>query len=404
MITGEPILSGKARPATQAVHAGETKEKPYGSLTMPIVQTSTYAFEDTAAVIAHMRRKEADLPLLRGEYGRYGNPTQTAVERKLAALDNGADALLFSSGMAVATSILMTLLQAGDHVILTDDLYRRTREFCLTFLAKFGVETTLVQPGDHDGLVQAIRPATRLIFSEAPSNPYMRVMDVPRVAELAHHHGVLLMIDSTFASPINFRPLDHGADLVIHSATKYLGGHNDLIAGVVISSCEIIAQLREGRGILGGIVDPGNAYLLLRGLKTLAVRIKAQNENGMRVARFLEGKPRVRRVYYPGLPSHPDHQVAARLMEGYAGVVTFEIDGDLEDTGRFVDALQLPYIGPSLGGVESIVEQPALMSHFTKDREEREAIGIKDELVRLALGIEDSDDLIADLDQALNAI
>ena len=404
MITGEPILKGNARAATQAVHAGETKEKPYGSLTMPIVQTSTYSFEDTAAVVAHMRRKQADLPPLRGEYGRYGNPTQATVERKLAALDNGEDALLFASGMAVATSILLTMLQAGDHVVLTDDLYRRTREFCLSFLAKFGVETTLVQSGDHDGLERAIKPTTRLIFSEAPSNPYMRVMDVPRVAELAHRHGALLMIDSTFASPINFRPLEHGADMVIHSATKYLGGHNDLIAGAVISSAKIIAQLREGRGILGGVVDPQNAYLLLRGLKTLAVRIRAQNENGMRVAEFLEGKPQVRCVFYPGLSSHPDHQVASRLMEGYAGVVTFEIDGDLEDTGRFIDALRLPYIGPSLGGVESIVEQPALMSHFTKDKAEREAIGIKDELVRLALGIEDAEDLIADLKQALDAI
>lgn len=398
------IIDKKAHLATQAVHAGEVKEKPYGSLTTPIIQTSTYAFEDTAAVIAHMQRKEAGLPPLRGEYGRYGNPTQSTVEAKLAALDGGQDALVYASGMSAATSVLLTLLRAGDNLILTDDLYRRTREFCLSFLSKYDITTTLVPMGDYDALEEAIRPETRLIFSESPSNPYMRVLDVPRVADMAHRYGIWLMIDSTFASPINFRPLELGADLVIHSATKYLGGHNDLLSGVVISSAEIMERLRESYGMLGGVVDPHNAYLLLRGVKTLSVRIKAHNENGERVAQFLETQPAIRKVYYPGLASHPDHEVAQRQMSGYGGVVTFEIDGDLERTGRFIDALQIPYIGPSLGGVESIVEQPALMSHFTKDKAEREAIGIKDELVRLALGIEDTEDLLADLENALAAI
>jgi cystathionine gamma-synthase len=404
MFSGEPILKNKARIATRAVHSGEIKDKPYGSLTMPIVQTSTYSFEDTEAVITHMKRKQDNLPPLRGEYGRYGNPTQTTVERKLAELDSGEDALILASGMAAATTILLTLLESGDHIIVTDDLYRRTREFCLTFLGKFGVETTLVQTGDYQAMADAIRPTTKLIFSEAPSNPYMRVIDVPRVAEIAQPHGVKLMIDSTFASPINFRPLEHGADIVIHSASKYLGGHNDLLGGAIIASAELITALRDGRGILGPVVDPQNAYLLLRGLKTLAVRIKAQNENGLRVAQFLEGKPQIRRVWYPGLTSHPDHEIAARLMEGYAGVVTFEVEGGLAETGRFIDAMQIPYIGPSLGGVESIIEQPALMSHFTKDRVEREAIGITDELVRLALGIEDPEDLIEDLQRGLDAV
>jgi len=404
MFTGDPILTGEERIGTQAVHVGETKDKPYGALTMPIVQTSTYSFEDTAAVVAHMQRKQAELPLLRGEYGRYQNPTQATVEHKLAALDGGGDAVLYASGMCAATSVLLTLLSSGDHIILTDDLYRRTREFCLDFLSRFGIETTLVKTGDYAGLEAAIRPHTRLIFSEAPSNPYLRVLDVPRVAEMVHGRDILLFIDSTFASPINFRPLEHGADIVVNSATKYLGGHNDLLAGVINSSKRIVADLRFALGMLGGIVDAHNAYMLLRGLKTLAVRVRQQNENGMRVAEFLESQPQVRRVYYPGLPSHPDHDVAQRMMSGCGGVVTFEIDGDLDAAGRFIDALRIPYIGPSLGGVESIIEQPALMSHFTKDKAEREAIGIKDELVRLALGIEDPDDLIADLEQALTRI
>jgi cystathionine gamma-synthase len=390
--------------STQAVHAGEAKVKPYGSLTTPIVQTSTYAFEDTAAVIAHMERKKADLPLLRGEYGRYDNPTQVAVERKLAALDSGEGALLFASGMNAATTVLLTLLSPGDHLIMTDDMYRLTRDFALNFLKRFGIRTTLVKPGDDTALEMALQLGAKLVFSEVPSNPYLRVIDITRAAEMAHHHGALLMIDATFASPINLRPLALGADLALHSATKYLGGHNDLLAGAVVGRKELVLQLRTARNSLGGIADAHAAYLLLRGLKTLAIRVQKQNENGQRVAEYLASQPKVRCVWYPGLSSHPDHELAKKQMRGYGGVVTFEIDGDLARTGRFVDALELPYIGPSLGGVESIIEQPALMSHFTKDKAEREAIGVKDELVRLALGIEDADDLIADLAQALEKI
>jgi cystathionine gamma-synthase len=412
MLNDERQLPDTVSGSTRAVHAGEAKAKPYGSLTTPIVQTSTYAFENTDAVIAHMERKKADLPLLRGEYGRYDNPTQAAVERKLAALDGapgGGDgapfgALLFASGMNAATTVLLTLLSPGDHLIMTDDLYRLTRDFALNFLKRFGIRTTLVKPGDEAALARALETGARLVFSEVPSNPYLCLIDIARAAEMAHAHGALLMIDTTFASPINLRPLALGADLVLHSATKYLGGHNDLLAGAVVGRKELMAQLRTARNSLGGIADAHAAYLLLRGIKTLAIRVQKQNENGLRVAEFLESHPKVRRVWYPGLPSHPDHALAKRQMSGCGGVVTFEIDGDLRRAGRFVDALQLPYIGPSLGGVESIVEQPALMSHFTKDKAEREAIGVRDELVRLALGIEDADDLIADLAQALEKI
>ena len=389
---------------TQAVHAGEEKRKPYHSLTMPIVQTSTYVFEDSAALIEHMERKMTFKELEREEYGRYGNPTQSTVERKLAELEGGEAALLFASGMCAITSTLLTMLSAGSHMILTDDCYRRTRQFCLTFLKRLGIEATVVPMGDYRALEAAIRDNTRLIFSETPTNPYLRILDLPRVVDIARRHRLKVIVDSTFATPCNLRPLEFGVDLVIHSATKYLGGHNDLLAGVVIGSAPMIAALKEAQAMLGGIVDPHNAYLLLRGLKTLAIRVAKQNENGLKVARFLESHPKVRRVYYPGLPSHPDHELARRLMAGFGGVVSFELDGDLEQTSAFIDALRIPYIGPSLGGVESIIEQPALMSHFTLDREERLKLGIKDELVRYALGIEDAQDLIADLEQALDKI
>jgi cystathionine gamma-synthase len=388
--------------STQAVHAGEEKRKPYGALTTPIVQTSTYTFEDTAEILDFMRRKADGATPVRDEYGRYSNPTQSAAERKIAALEGGERALLFASGMCAITTTMLTLLSSGDHVVMVSGCYRRTREFALSFLSRWGIEATLVPIDEPDVLAAAVRPTTRLIFGETPTNPYLRVMDLPRMVEIARPHDVTTMVDSTFATPINLRPLEHGVDLVIHSATKYLGGHNDLLAGAVIGSSQVLARIEEARGVLGGMGTPYDAYLLLRGLKTLDLRVRRQNENGQRVAEFLDGHPAVHRVYYPGLPTHPDYEVARRQMTGFGGVVSFEIDGDMDKTGRFIDLLRLPYIGPTLGGVESIVEQPAALLSL-KPEERREA-GIGDNLVRYALGIEDADDLIADLGQALAGV
>jgi len=387
--------------STQAVHAGEQRDNHYHSLTTPIVQTALYVFHDTADMVDYqkqmMTRGEAD----REEYGRYGNPTVQAVERKLAALEGGETALLFATGMCAVTSTLLTLLSAGDHLILTSDCYRRTRQFCQTFLKRLGITTTLVPPGDYAAMEAALQPNTKLIFSESPTNPYLRVLDLPRAVDIARQNHLTLIVDSTFATPVNQRPIEFGVDLVIHSATKYLGGHNDLLAGAVVGPWELLAEIKKSRDVLGGITGPQDAYLLLRGLKTLALRVQRHNENGIRVAQFLEGHPKVRRVYYPGLPSHPDHAVAQEQMTGFGGVVSFEIEGDLESTGAFVDALRLPCIGPSLGGVESLVEQPALQSYYELTTEQRRQAGISNELVRYALGIEDTDDLIADLKQAL---
>lgn len=388
--------------STQAVHAGEEKRKPYGALTTPIVQTSTYTFENTAEILDFMHRKAAGDPGVRDEYGRYSNPTQSAAERKIATLEGGERALLFASGMCAITTTMAALLSSGDRLVVISDCYHRTREFALTFLSRWGIETTLVPLDQSAALAAAIRPTTRLIFSETPTNPYLRVMDLPRMVEVARQHEITTILDSTFATPINMRPLEYGVDLVIHSATKYLGGHNDLLAGAVIGSRETLAQIEAARGVMGGMSNPNDAYLLLRGLKTLDLRVRRQNENGQRVAQFLEGHPAIRRVYYPGLPSHPDYEIARRQMTGFGGVVSFEIEGDMDKTGRFIDLLRLPYVGPTLGGVESVIEQSATL--FSLDREERREAGIKDNLVRYALGIEDADDLIADLSQALAGI
>ena len=388
--------------STRAVHAGEARTKPHHSVTTPIIQTSTFTFTDTSDLVdfqeASQRGEQGD----RVEYGRYGNPTVTAVERKLAELENGEAALLFSSGMAAATVALLSWLRTGAHVVLTNDCYRRTREFVTEFLPRYGVEATQVPMGDYGALEAAIRPNTRLILSESPTNPYLRVVDVPRLVDIARRHGLRTVIDSTFATPINQRPLEFGVDLVLHSATKYLGGHNDLLAGVAVGSREMIADLRETQNLIGAICDPHAAYLLLRGLKTLALRVVRHNDTGLKVARFLEQHPKVRHVYYPGLPSHPDHTIAQEQMSGSGGVVSFELHADQEATGRFIDALQIPQIGPSLGGAESLVIQVALTSYYTFSPEEKAAIGISDTLVRLAVGIEDADDLIADIAQALD--
>ena len=390
--------------STRAVHAGEDRNKPYHTLTTPIVQTSTFTFDDTTDLVDFMEARMWGDETERTEYGRYGNPTLAAVERKLADLDSGEAALLFSSGMAAVTTTLLTLLSSGAHVVMTDDCYRRTRQFITKFLNRYGVEATQVPVGDYEALEAAIRPNTRVLLSESPTNPYLRVVDVPRLVEIARRHGLKTVIDSTFATPINQRPLEFGVDLVIHSATKYLGGHNDLLAGVAVGSEYMIAGLRETQGMVGAVSDPNTAYLLLRGLKTLELRVSRQNETGLKVARFLEGHPALRRVYYPGLPSHPDHVVAQEQMDGCGGVISFELDADMEKTGRFIDALEIPYIGPSLGGVESLVGQMALLSYYELSSEERAEIGLSDTLVRLAVGIENADDLITDLARALDQI
>jgi cystathionine gamma-synthase len=401
-----PAPAKPARPgaSTASVHAGRKGPNAYHSLTVPVVQTATYTFEDTADLCAFQEAHMWGGADGRVEYGRYGNPTVAACEAKLAALDHGEGAILFASGMAAVTSVLLAMLPTGAHIVIGDDCYRRTRQFCLTFLKRLGITTSVVPMGNLEALEAAIQPNTRLIVSESPTNPYLRVVDLVKLAEIAKRHGVKTLIDSTFATPINQTPLDFGIDLVVHSATKYLSGHNDLLAGVVVGKAGLIDSLRQSLGVLGGVSDPHNAALLHRGLKTLALRVQQQNATGQAVAEFLDRHPMVRRVWYPGLPSHPDHAIARSQMLGCGGVVSFEIEGGLETTSHFIDALRIPIIAASLGGVETLVEQPALMSFYELSTEERLAVGIKDNLVRLSCGVEDVDDLLADLGRALEVI
>ena len=383
---------------TRAVHGGEPRSYPYDTLTQPIAQTATYTFATTAELVAFMQGH-----VEREEYGRYGNPSVRAVEHKVAALEGCADAVAFSSGMAAITSAILALVKHDAHVVLFADCYRRTRQFVTGFLAKFGVTHTLVPPGDLDALEQVMTPKTRLVISEMPTNPYQTCIDLDRLAAICKKHRAKSMIDSTFATPINLRPAEHGIDLVVHSATKYLAGHNDVLAGVVAGQSGPVSLVRDLRHVFGAVLDPHAAYLVQRGIKTLGLRVAQQNRSAQSLAELLERHARVKRVWYPGLPSHPHHAIAKRLMRGFGGVVTFELDGDLAAGGRFVDALRIPRIAPSLGGVESLVEQPALMSYFELSTEEREAVGIKDGLVRFAVGIEDTEDLLADVTQALDA-
>jgi cystathionine gamma-synthase len=287
-------------------------------------------------------------------------------------------------------------------VIFFDECYHRSREFCSRHLTRFGVGFKQVKTCDYDAMEAAITPNTRLLVSESPTNPHLSIIDIDRFADIGRRHGVLTMIDATLCTPCNVRPLDAGVDFVLHSATKYLGGHNDLLAGVVVGSQELMAPIRKLRGIMGGVNSPHNAYLLERGLKTLPLRMERHNANGLAVARFLEAHPRVERVYYPGLESHPQHDVACRTMKGYGGLVTFLLaDADWRATATVVDRVRIPRIGPSLGGVESLIEQPMVMSYWNYSPEERKAFGIPDSMIRIACGIEDADDLIADLEQAL---
>jgi cystathionine gamma-synthase len=385
--------------STRSVHGGEREHHDSPALTTPIHQTSTFWFKDSEELRAY-----AEGRLVRDEYGRYSNPTWRAVERKLSELEGAEATVLFASGMAAATTTFLALLGRGDHIVVTNDCYRRTRQFIQQLLSKLEVEATVIEPADPIALKAALRDNTKLFFTESPTNPYLRVIDVPEAVRVAHERGVQVIIDSTFASPVNHRALADGADLVLHSATKYLGGHNDLIAGTVSGSSEALKPVRDLVGVLGAILDPHAAWLLLRGMKTLALRMERHNANGLAIARWLEEHPKVRRVWYPGLPSHPDYAVATRQMKGFAGVVTFEIEGDFAAAVRFTDACKLPYIAPSLGGVESLVEMPVLMSYWDYPPEERKRYGITDTLVRLSCGIEDAVDLIADLAQALGRV
>ncbi|MBN1125738.1 MAG: aminotransferase class I/II-fold pyridoxal phosphate-dependent enzyme [Sedimentisphaerales bacterium] len=389
----------KASMATRAIHAGEDRRKFADSLTTPIIQTSTFTFKNSKEIEDYTRSGKGHY-----EYGRYGNPTATIAEQRLADLEGAEDCVVFSSGMSAITTTILSLVQSGDHIVITDDSYKKTLEFCRSYLKQFSIACTIVGFGDYDALEKAIRPNTRFIFSESPTNPYLNIFDLFKISKIAERHGVLTLIDSTFATPYNQRPLEFGMDLVLQSCTKYLAGHNDILAGAVLGRFDLVDKIRNLHKSMGGTIDPHCCYLLLRGLKTFAIRVAQQNETALAVARHLEGHPKIKQVYYPFLESHPHYKVATEQMAGGGGVVTFTTKGTLTGAKRFLDALKLCYIGPSLGGVETLITHPALVSYYNYSRKERYDLGITDTLFRLAVGLEDVEDIIADLERGLKQL
>jgi cystathionine gamma-synthase len=387
-------------PSTLAVHAGEDRHKLGHAITDPVICASTFTFKDSQAVIDYIEQDQE-----RSEYGRYGTPGEMVVERKLAAMEGGEEAILYSSGMAAIVGLFMSKLNSGDEVVFFDECYHRSREFCAKHLSRFGVVTRQVKACDYEAMEAAITPQTRLVVSESPTNPHLSVVDLERFADLGRRHGVDTLIDATLATPYNARPIESGIDFVLHSATKYMGGHNDLLAGVIVGQSEKLADVRTLRGIMGAVNSAHNLYLLQRGLKTFELRMLRHNANGQAVAEFLENHPAVERVYYPGLASHPYHEVARRTMRGYGGLVTFLIkNADWRVTADVVDRSRIARIAPSLGGVETLIEQPLVMSYYQCTVEERKRFGIPDNMIRLACGIENEEDIIADLEQALAGV
>lgn len=385
--------------STLSVHGGEKNRKLADALAVPIVQTATFSFETSREVRAY----QEETVKTRFEYGRYGAPTQQALEAKLAAIYGTEDALATSSGMAAVTDSFLALLKSGDHLVMTSESYRRTRNFCEHFLTRFGVHLTFAEPV-ADSIVAAVNRRTRAVFIEIPTNPHLYVPDVPRIAVATRKRGIPLIVDPTIAGPFNADPVALGADLVILSLTKYLAGHNDVIGGAVLGRRDLLTPIREYHGTVGTLLPPLAAYLILRGIKTAALRMDRQNRTAETVATFLEQHRGVRQVYYPGLASHPHHEVASRLLRGCGGVVSFRLNSNLKGAERFLDRLRVFRIAPSLGGVESLAELVATMSFWDRTRAQRRELDIPDDLVRLSVGIEDADDLVADLERALRVV
>jgi cystathionine gamma-synthase len=369
--------------STRSVRGGERRHKGEDALTTPIFQTATFTFEDSEEVRAYNAGEKQ-----RYEYGRYGNPTLRACELKIASLEGAEDVLLFPTGMSAIVNTMLAILSSGHHTILFEDCYRNTKKFCQRHLVKYGVDVSFVRAGDYTQLEREIRDTTRVIIGESPTNPHLRVSDIPRLARIARERRVNLLLDSTLATPYNQNPFAHGVKMVLHSATKYLNGHNDLLGGVLVGAAPQVDAVRGFCHTVGSAPDPHQAWMILRGLKTFAVRMERHNQNGLAIAEWLEQHPKVERVWYPGLGSHPDHAVAKAQMRGFGGMVSFEVKGDEAQTLRFVDSLRLWLLGPSMGGVESLASHPATVSYYELSREERYRIGIFDNLIRLAAGVQ----------------
>lgn len=390
-------MDGKLGFSTRAIHAGQKPDPLYGSLTTPIYQTSTFVFKNVAQGAARFAGEEEGYI-----YTRLGNPTQTALEEKIASLEGGEAAFAAGSGMGAITAVLMALVSQGDHVVHSSALYGCTFAFLHDLITRFGVTATGVDTADLEAVKKALRPNTKVVYIETPANPTMRLTDIQAVADIAHEHGAKVVVDNTFMTPYFQRPLELGADIVVHSATKYINGHGDVVAGLAIGPKNLIDEMRMTTlKDIGGIIGPFESWLLLRGLKTLPVRMDRHNSNAMAVARFLESHPAVEKVYYPGLESFPQHELAKKQMSGFGGVMSFELKGGYEAGVRLMNGVKLMHLAVSLGDVDTLIQHPASMTHSVVPEEERLAVNITPGLVRLSVGLEDPEDIIADLEQAL---
>lgn len=392
------MTSPTYRPETVAVHGAAPQSHAMNAVTVPIVCSATFPFESFEEAQAVVERRSD-----RHDYSRYGNPTVRQAEQLIAALEGADDSVLFSSGMAALTAVLMTFTGVGAHVVLLTECYRPTEQLIRETMARFGVECTLVPGSDLQSVKNAVIPGrTRLLMLEAPTNPHLRVADLQALAEWKRTvKGLRMVVDATLATPYNMKPLELGADIVVQSATKFLGGHNDLLAGSVAGRVGLMQAVRDVRGRTGAVADPHSAYLLVRGIKSLAPRMRQHNESALNIASYLESCPQIKRVWYPGLASHPDFHMASRLLGGFGGLLSFEHTGDLEFTRVFCNSLKLVQLAASLGGVESLCHPPALFSYWDLPRSEREQLGMPDSLIRLSVGLESADDIKADLTQAL---
>ncbi|UQA57558.1 trans-sulfuration enzyme family protein [Polyangium aurulentum] len=379
----------KHRLETQLVHAGEPLPRIAGAVAMPIFQSSTFVYsgEESYHDVRYIRLNNT--------------PNHQALAGKLAAIEGGQAAVVAASGMAAISTSLFALLKAGDHVLIQRDLYGGTHDFVTRDLTRFGVEHTFVDGSDPSSWEAAIRPTTRVLYVETIANPLLRVADLEAAVAFARARGLVSMVDNTFASPVNFRPLERGFDLSLHSGTKYLNGHSDIVAGAVIGRGDLVERIKHQLDHLGGSLDPHACFLLQRGMKTLALRVRYQNDSALAIARFLEAHPAVLRVHYPGLPSHPHHARAKALFDGAGGMVAFELKGGVEAAARLIERLTVPVHAPSLGGIETLITRPATTSHAGLSAEERQQVGISDALIRLSVGLEATEDLIADFTRSL---
>jgi methionine-gamma-lyase len=384
---------------SKLVHGGHHPDGS-GAVTVPIYQTSTFQFKNAAHGAALFAGEEGGYI-----YTRLGNPTVHALEEAVAELEGGVGAIATASGMGAVSTVYMTLLDQGSHMVGTASVYGPSRVFVEKHLSRFGVEATFVDTTSVDNIRNAMRPNTKLVYVESPSNPAMQVTDLAAAAQVAHEHGCLLAVDNTFASPYLQQPLALGADIVLHSVTKFINGHADVVGGILVAKDkEILGRLHGVMINLGSNMDPHQAYLVLRGLRTLGIRVERAQQGADRIARWLEAHPKVASVRYIGLPSHPQHELAKRQMSGFGAMIAFELKGGMDAGRTLMDSVRLATLAVSLGGVETLIEHPASMTHAGMSREDREAAGFSDGLVRYSVGIEDADDLIADLDQALAGV